>query len=79
MALQVGDRVEEKAHSTERRGRVGVVRKVVRTTPAPCYRIRWDDGHESTFTPAAGSLDKLPARTARDPRRGTHAREQTKA
>ena len=61
MALKVGDRVEERARSTERPGRAGVIREVMRTTPAPRYRIRWDDGHESVFTPAAGSLGKEPA------------------
>ena len=39
MALRVGDRVEEQAQSTERRGRAGVIREVVRGDPAPRYRI----------------------------------------
>jgi hypothetical protein len=61
MALRVGDRVEEQAPSTERHGRAGVVREVVRGDPAPRYRIRWDDGHESLYTPAAGCLTRRPA------------------
>ena len=76
MVLQVGDRVEETAHSTERPGRTGVIREVVRTAPAPCYRIRWDDGHESVFTPAAGSLGKQPAWAAPG---GTAGRGHTRA
>jgi hypothetical protein len=62
MALRVGDRVEEQAQSTERRGRGGVIREVLRGDPAPRYRIRWDDGRESLYTPAAGCLSRRPAR-----------------
>jgi hypothetical protein len=31
------------------------VREVLREDPAR-YRIAWDDGHESIYTPAAGAL-----------------------
>ena len=59
MALHVGDRVEEQARSTERATRTGRIDAVVRGDPSPRYRIRWDDGHESVYTPAAGCLHKL--------------------
>ncbi len=62
MALQVGDRVEEQARSTERATRTGMIEAVIRGDPSPRYRIRWDDGHESVYTPAAGSLHKLTAK-----------------
>jgi uncharacterized protein DUF1918 len=55
MTFQIGDRVVAEAESTERRPRAGTVREVVRENPAR-YRIEWDDGHESTYTPAAGAL-----------------------
>jgi hypothetical protein len=55
MAFQVGDRVLVESESTERPPRTGKIEEVVREAPAR-YRIRWDDGHESIFTPAAGSL-----------------------
>ena len=55
MTFQVGDRVVAEAESTERRPRAGTVREVVREAP-PRYRIEWDDGHESIYTPTAGSL-----------------------
>jgi hypothetical protein len=32
------------------------VEAVVRDDPFPRYRIAWDDGHESIYTPAAGAL-----------------------
>jgi hypothetical protein len=61
VAFRVGDKVEEQARSTERQSRTGVVEEVVRDDPAPRYRIRWDDGRVSVYTPAAGCLHKLPA------------------
>jgi hypothetical protein len=51
MTFQVGDRVVAEAESTERRPRAGTGREV----PGR-YRIEWDDGHESMYTPAAGAL-----------------------
>jgi len=55
MTFQVGQRVVTESESTERRPRAGTVREVVRENP-PRYRIEWDDGHESIYTPAAGAL-----------------------
>ena len=55
MAFQVGDRVVAETESTERRPRGGTVREVVREQP-PRYRIEWDDGRESIYTPASGAL-----------------------
>jgi len=56
MALKAGDRVKVEAESTDRLPRGGVIEEVVRADPSPRYRIRWDDGHESVYTPAAGAL-----------------------
>jgi hypothetical protein len=55
MTFQVGGRVVAEAESTERRPMAGTVREVVREQPAR-YRIEWDDGHESIYTPSAGAL-----------------------
>jgi hypothetical protein len=56
MELKAGDRVEVESESTERPPRTGVIKEVVREAPSPRYRIGWDDGHESIYTPAAGAL-----------------------
>jgi Domain of unknown function (DUF1918) len=56
VALEAGTRVVVEAESTERTARTGVIEEVVRNDPHPRYRIRWDDGHESVYTPAAGAL-----------------------
>ena len=56
MQPKVGDRVEVESESTARAPRTGIVEDVVREAPSPRYRIRWDDGHETIYTPAAGAL-----------------------
>jgi hypothetical protein len=67
MTFGVGDRVLAESESTERRARAGTVREVLREDPAPRYRIDWDDGHSTVYTPAAGSLHAAgsPAEPAR--------------
>jgi hypothetical protein len=56
MAFEVGKRVVAEAESINRGPRPGVVQQVMRGDPSPRYRIRWDDGHESIYTPASGAL-----------------------
>jgi uncharacterized protein DUF1918 len=60
MAFEVGERVVAQAGSTDRRPRLGVIEEVLRGDPSPRYRIRWDDGHESIYTPASGALQAQP-------------------
>jgi len=62
MAFEVGKRVVAESESTDRRPRSGVVEEVLRGDPSPRYRIRWDDGHESIYTPAGGALRAGPGR-----------------
>jgi hypothetical protein len=56
MAIEVGTHVVAESESTSRRPRSGVVDEVLRGDPSPRYRIHWDDGHESIYTPASGAL-----------------------
>jgi hypothetical protein len=63
MDLKAGDRVKVEAESTERPPRTGVIEEVVHGPPSPRYRIRWDDGHESIYTPAAGALHRAEPST----------------
>jgi Domain of unknown function (DUF1918) len=65
MEPKVGDRVEVETESTERPPRRGVIEEVVHGPPSDRYRIRWDDGHESIYTPSAGALRLIePAKRA---------------
>ena len=59
MEFEVGDRVVAEAESTERVARKGTVEEKVAEGSSVRYRIRWDDGHESIYTPAAGALHPL--------------------
>ncbi len=63
MQFAVGDHVVAESESTERPARRGIVQEVLREEPHPRYRIRWEDGRESTYTPAAGALRAAPADT----------------
>ena len=64
MVFEVGKHVVAESESTDRRPRSGVIEEVLRGDPSPRYRIRWDDGRESTYTPASGALRAQKGRTA---------------
>jgi hypothetical protein len=59
MKLKVGTRIKVEAESTEQTPRIGVIEEVVSEAPTPRYRIRWDDGHESIYAPAAGAISPV--------------------
>jgi hypothetical protein len=63
MQFGVGDHVVAESESTARPARHGVVQEVLRQEPHPRYRISWEDGRETTYTPAAGALRPAPAKT----------------
>ncbi|MGO9882143.1 MAG: DUF1918 domain-containing protein [Solirubrobacteraceae bacterium] len=73
MAFEVGNRVVAEAESTNRQARPGVVEEVLRGDPSPRYRIRWDDGRVSVYTPASGALR---AQSRRQVQRGTAPRRR---
>jgi hypothetical protein len=62
MAFEVGTTVIAHAQSTSRGPRPGVIEEVLRGDPSPRYRVRWEDGHESIYTPASGNLQARPRR-----------------
>jgi uncharacterized protein DUF1918 len=60
--VDIGARIEVESE------RVGAPPKcgVVTGLNGPLVQVRWDDGHETSFIPAAGSMRVVPTR-----RRGT--------
>lgn len=62
MQFKVGDQVMVESESPLRQPQRGVVTEVLRSEPHPRYSIRWEDGHESIYSPAAGALRPGPAR-----------------
>jgi uncharacterized protein DUF1918 len=61
VSAKIGDRVTVEAERTSQTARHGVIEEILREAP-PCFRVHWDDGHESILSPAAGSLRVEPKR-----------------
>ena len=53
MDASVGDRIVVESEHAAQSGRAGVIEEV-RAHDPPRFRVRWDDGHTSIFTPSAG-------------------------
>ena len=53
MSAHVGDRIVVESERAAQASRAGVIEEVLHEDPDR-LRVRWDDGHESIFTPAAG-------------------------
>jgi len=80
MELKVASRVKLESESVARPARTGVIEEVVREAPSPRYRVRWDDGHESIYTPAAGALHSAePTEKASDHRQRAPRRQRKRS
>jgi len=55
MAAKVGDRIIVESEKVGQGAREGQILEVITSPLGTRYRVRWDDGHESTFRPSAGS------------------------
>jgi len=55
MDAKVGDRIIVESEKVGKPGREGEVLEVIDSPYGIGYRVRWEDGHESTFRPSAGS------------------------
>ncbi len=65
MKAQVGDELVVKGRHVGDHDRTGVIIEVRGQAGGPPYLVRWSDGHESSFFPAAGTVAEhlsLPAR-----------------
>jgi len=65
MSAQPGDVIVVESERVAQPVRRGVIEEVLQEEP-PRFRIRWDDGHTSIFTPSAGAatIEKRKARRA---------------
>ena len=61
MEAHVGDRIVFESERAGQSAQGALIEEVVRDQP-PCYRVRWDDGHESIVTPTAGVARIEPAK-----------------
>lgn len=61
MKTQTRDRIVVESEKVGRPAREGEVLQVIESPYGTTYRVAWDDGHESTFRPSAGSARIIPA------------------
>ena len=52
----VGDRISVDSHKAGEPPRQGTILEVIEHEYGTSYRVAWDDGHESTFRPTAGTV-----------------------
>lgn len=69
MGGKVGDRIIVESEKVGLKPREGEILEVIESRFGIRYRVRWDDGHESTFQPSAGSARTTSPRTSRPARK----------
>jgi hypothetical protein len=62
MVRKIHDRIVVESEKVGKAPREGDIIEVIEASYGTRYRVMWDDGHESTFRPAAGSAKIIPAR-----------------
>jgi hypothetical protein len=63
----VGDLIEINRHRLGESGRLGEILEVLGAGEHEHYRVRWDDGRESIFTPGSDALIRRARRAQRKP------------
>lgn len=61
MTAKPHDRIVVESEKVGTRAREGDILEVIEASYGTRYRVAWDDGHESTFRPSAGSARIVPA------------------
>lgn len=59
-----GDRIVVESERVGQPPRQGEILEVVDSAVGPSYEVRWEDGHRSSFRPAAGSATIVSTRRA---------------
>jgi hypothetical protein len=63
MDTQVGDRIIVESEKVGQPERVGMILEIIEASYGTRFRVLWEDGHESTIHPTAGSARTVhPAR-----------------
>jgi len=60
MGAKIGDRIVIESEKVGQPAREGVILGVIEASYGTRYRVQWDDGRESTISPAAGSARTIP-------------------
>ncbi len=61
MDAKIGDRIIVETERVGSPDRTGEILEVIVSSTGVHYRVRWDDGRESSFWPAAGSARIVPS------------------
>lgn len=59
-----GDRISVDSQKAGASPREGMLLEIVEHDYGTSYRVRWDDGHESTFRPTAGTVHTVDQKRA---------------
>jgi hypothetical protein len=59
---EVGDRIQVESEQVGKPSREGEIIEVIQGQVAVRYRVRWEDGHETIFSPGTGAARILPSR-----------------
>jgi Domain of unknown function (DUF1918) len=62
MSAKAGDRIEIESETVGTPTREGEILEVMQGELSVRYRIRWQDGHETVFTPSGGTARIIPKR-----------------
>ena len=62
MTARIGDRIVVESERVGQAPREGVILEVIEASYGTRFRVRWDDGHESTIRPSAGSARTIEQR-----------------
>ncbi|MEO5918997.1 MAG: DUF1918 domain-containing protein [Candidatus Limnocylindrales bacterium] len=62
MISKIGDRIVIDSERVGQRDREGEILEIIEASYGTRYRVRWDDGHESTIGPSAGSARIVSAK-----------------
>lgn len=54
-----GDRISVDSQKAGEVSRQGTILEIIEHDYGTSYRVRWDDGHETTFRPTAGTVHTL--------------------
>jgi hypothetical protein len=69
MAVKQRDRIVIESEKVGRPAREGEILEVIEASYGTRYRVAWDDGHESTINPAAGSAHIVHPKESTKPHR----------
>jgi hypothetical protein len=71
MQVQVGDHILIESETVGTPTRRGEVLEILQGEVGVRFHVRWEDGHESTYTPSAGAVRVEPAAKKQPARKPT--------